>query len=110
MRTCRAERAPARSTHGNAAVRFYLKLRALAPRRSDLLPNDIVTYANHAVALDDDKRRAILVDLARLLAGEVACAECGHLGPHSSNGHHRVGRLRFCCSRCEASFGVNDIL
>lgn len=104
-----ALRAPAEVVGGNAAVRFYLKLRALAPRRSDLLPADLVTYASRAVALSDDERRAILTDLARLLAGEVACPACGHAGPHTSNGHHRMGRIRFRCSRCEAAFGVSDV-
>ncbi|MBX3217138.1 MAG: hypothetical protein KF850_34220 [Labilithrix sp.] len=98
-----------RAATGNAAVAFYLKLRALAPRRTDLLPNDIAKYANRAVALSDDERRAVLLDLARLVAGELGCPACGDVGPHASNGHHRVGGIRFCCAVCATDFGVRDV-
>ncbi len=96
-------------TTGNAAVVFYKKLRALAPRRTDLILADIAKYTNRAVALNDDERRAILIDLARLVAGELGCPECGNAGPHGTNGHHRVGGIRFCCAVCATDFGVRDV-
>jgi transposase-like protein len=93
----------------NAAIRFYRKIRALGPRRTDLVLADIAKYANRAVALNNDKRETILVDLVRLVAGELACPACGDAGPHGTNGHHRVGRIRFSCSTCSTEFGVRDV-
>lgn len=94
---------------GNAAVAFYLKIRALAPRRTDLVPNDLAKYVNRATVLSDDERPTILLDLARLVGGELGCLACGDVGPHSSNGHHRVGRITFSCCACSTEFGVRDV-
>lgn len=89
---------------GNAAIAFYLACRKLNAKRSDFIVDDIRRYAMQSLKLTSAQRRDVLVDLARFMAGEVACPKCGEVGPHTSNQHHRVGSIKFTCRGCGITF------
>lgn len=51
--------------------------------------------------------------LARLvtvtLADCAVCPECGHLGPHGTNGGTRRVDLSYCCAECGMHFDAEEV-
>lgn len=91
----------------NQAAAWYRAVHKRA-RRVSSLSLERFAHTVKASALPDARKQAILCDLASIFKGEVECPECAAVGPHPDNGHHALGKLRFTCRACGASFHATN--